>query len=105
MTYERFLQSLFLVFTEGASIAEGRFPEVTVAMAKSLVETQEGTMYARMKRTCRFHTVANEPVEIRMESKQRGPRKLIDSAPVESLVRINSFLLATCLQKQNGIHC
>ena len=68
MATKRFIWSLFLGSTEGASISEGRFPEVSIAMARSLVETEEGTMLARIKMSFRFHTAANEPVEIRMES-------------------------------------
>ena len=67
MSSKRFLRSLFLVFTEGASIAEGHFPEVTVGMAYSSVATPEGTYYMRMTTIYRLYSASHQPIEIRLE--------------------------------------
>ena len=66
---QQFLRSLFLVFTDGASIAEGHFPDTTFAMAKSHVQAEDGRIYIRMKQLFRFHTATHQPIEICLESR------------------------------------
>ena len=69
MTLKRFLRSIFLVFTTGASFADGHFPEVTVATVKWHYCRGGDGCRSRMKAIYRFRMPNNEQVEISMENK------------------------------------
>lgn len=75
MSSSRFLRSLFVLFQQtsttasAAAIRRDGAAAPSIGMTKSLID-EKGTRFYRMQMYFRFYTNANEPVEIRLQSKQ-----------------------------------